>query len=331
MAILVTGGGGYIGSVTVELLRQKGETVVVLDDLARGHRESIEASEPFYHGKVGDRALVRRIAKEHPIESCIHFAALAYVGESVENPAFYFENNVEQGIAFFGALERAGIRRIVFSSTAATYGEPQRIPITEQDPQWPANPYGWSKLFLERVLASYDRAYGIKFVSLRYFNAAGASGRCGEDHDPETHLIPNILSAAAGERPDIAVFGNDYPTPDGTPIRDYVHVTDLADAHIRALEYLRKGGSSDYLNLGTGDGYSVLEVIETARRITGRPIRARLEPRRPGDPARLVADASRAKQVLGWTPASDLESIIRSAWEWKRRHPRGYAAEPQRA
>lgn len=331
MAILVTGGAGYIGSVTVELLRQKGETVVVLDDLARGHRKSLDASEPFYHGKVGDRALVGRIAKEHQIESCIHFAALAYVGESVENPALYFENNVEQGIAFFGTLERAGIRRIVFSSTAATYGEPQRIPVTEQDPQWPTNPYGWSKLFLERLLASYDRAYGIKFVSLRYFNAAGATARCGEDHDPETHLIPNILSAAAGEKADIAVFGNDYPTPDRTPIRDYVHVRDLADAHIRALEHLRKGGSSEYLNLGTGDGYSVLEVIETARKATGRAIRVRFEPRRPGDPARLVADAGRAKQVLGWIPASDLESIVGSAWEWKQRHPRGYAAEPQRA
>jgi UDP-glucose 4-epimerase len=331
MAILVTGGAGYIGSVTVELLRQKGETVVVLDDLARGHPESIDSGPPFYHGKVGDRALVARIAKEHQIESSIHFAALAYVGESVENPAFYFENNVEQGIAFFTALERAGIRRIVFSSTAATYGEPQRIPITERDPQWPTNPYGWSKLFLERLLAAYDLAYGIKFVSLRYFNAAGATARCGEDHDPEMHLIPNILSAAAGERPDIAVFGNDYPTPDGTPIRDYVHVIDLADAHIRALEHLRKGGPSEYLNLGTGDGYSVLEVIETARKITGQSIRARFEPRRRGDPARLVADASRAKQVLGWTPASDLESIVRSAWEWKQRHPRGYRAEPERA
>lgn len=326
MAILVTGGAGYIGSVTVELLRAKGETLVVLDDLFRGHRESLRPAQMFYQGKVGDRDLVSRIVREHSVEECIHFAALAYVGESVEDPARYFENNVEQGIAFLGALTRAGVRRFVFSSTAATYGEPKRIPITEQDSQWPTNPYGWSKLFMERLLASYDRAYGLKFVSLRYFNAAGATSQCGEDHAPETHLIPNVLAAAAGERADVAVFGKDYPTPDGTPIRDYVHVADLADAHIRALEHLRKGSASDFLNLGTGDGNSVLEVIESARRVTGRSIQARIEPRRPGDPARLVADAARAKQVLGWTPASNLESILRSAWEWKQRHPQGYGA-----
>ncbi len=325
MAILVTGGAGYIGSVTVELLLAKGEEVVVLDNLFRGHREAVAPHQPFYHGQIGDRDLIARITKEHEIDSCVHFAALTYVGESVEKPAAYFENNVQQGIAFVGALERAGMRRIVFSSTAATYGEPKRIPITEQDPQWPTNPYGWSKLFMERLLANYDTAYGTKFVSLRYFNAAGATTRCGEDHDPETHLIPNVLEAATGQPPEVAVFGNKYPTPDGTAIRDYVHVTDLADAHIRALEHLRKGGASDFLNLGTGVGYSVLQVIETARKITGRPIRARIEVPRAGDPARLVADATRAKQVLGWTPTSDLESIIRSAWDWKQRHPRGYA------
>lgn len=326
MAILVTGGAGYIGSVTVELLRAKSEDVVVLDDLFRGHRESLPPGQVFYQGKVGDRALIARIASGHSIEECIHFAALAYVGESVEDPARYFENNVEQGVALVGSLVRAGVRRIVFSSTAATYGEPKRVPITEQDPQWPANPYGWTKLFMERLLTSYDLAYSMKFVSLRYFNAAGATSECGEDHEPETHLIPNVLVAAAGERPDVAVFGKDYPTPDGTPIRDYVHVTDLADAHIRALEHLRKGSASDFLNLGTGHGYSVLEVIEAAREVTGRTIQARIEPRRPGDPARLVADAARAKQVLGWSPSSNLESIIRSAWEWKQRHPRGYSA-----
>jgi len=326
MAILVTGGAGYIGSVTVELLSAKGESVVVLDDLQRGHGESISPGLPFYQGKVGDRALVARIASEHELDSCIHFAAFASVGESVENPGLYFENNVEQGVAFFGALRDAGVRRVVFSSTAATYGEPARIPITEQDAQWPTNPYGWSKLFLERLLSSYERAYGMKFVSLRYFNAAGATSRCGEDHDPETHLIPNVLKAAAGETADIAVFGSDYPTPDGTAIRDYVHVVDLADAHIRALEHLRKGGPSDFLNLGTGHGHSVLEVIQAARKITGHPIPARFETRRAGDPARLVADAERVGRVLGWVPARDLQSIVRSAWEWKQRHPRGYAA-----
>lgn len=324
MAILVTGGCGYIGSVTVELLIKKGEQVVVLDDLARGHRGSLSDGVPFYEGKVGDRALVSRIASEHQIDSCIHFAALAYVGESVENPALYFENNVEQGVAFFGSLVKAGIRRVVFSSTAATYGEPKRIPIEEDDPQWPTNPYGWSKLLMERLLASYDRAYGLKFVALRYFNAAGATERCGEHHDPETHLIPNVLAAAMDPAKHISVFGHNYPTPDGTPLRDYVHVIDLADAHIRALDHLRRGGASDFINLGTGHGFSVFEVIESAREVTGKPIRTQVESPRAGDPARLVANATKAKAILGWTPSSNLETIIRSAWEWKLRHPRGY-------
>ena len=325
MAILVTGGAGYIGSVTVELLRAKGESVVVLDDLARGHREALDADVPFYKGMAGDRELVARIAREHKIESCIHFAALTYVGESVEKPAIYFENNVEQGVGLFGALERAGVRRVVLSSTAAVYGEPERVPIVEESRQWPANPYGWSKLFLERLLESYDTAYGMKSIALRYFNAAGATEHHGEHHDPESHLIPNVLKAAAGDKPEISVFGDKYPTPDGTAIRDYIHVTDLADAHIRALEHLRGGGASDALNLGTGQGYSVLEVIETARKVTGRAIPMRKEAPRPGDPARLVADPTRAKTVLRWTPkCSELSTIIRSAWEWRERHPRGY-------
>ncbi|HUJ33460.1 MAG TPA: UDP-glucose 4-epimerase GalE [Candidatus Acidoferrum sp.] len=326
MAILVTGGAGYIGSVTVELLRKRGEQVVVLDDLVHGHREALEPGAPFYQGKVGDRALIARIVTEQKIDACVHFAALIAVGESVVQPAMYFENNVEQGIEFIGSLERAGVRRIVFSSTAATYGEPKRVPILESDAQWPENPYGWSKLFMERLLATYDRAYGMKFVALRYFNAAGATERCGEDHHPETHLIPNVLEAAMGTKAEIAVFGNKYPTPDGTPIRDYVHVTDLADAHILALDHIRRGGASEFLNLGTGQGHSVLEVIETARKVTGRPIAVRIEPPRAGDTARLVADPTRAKSVLRWKPASDLESIVRSAWAWKARHPRGYAS-----
>ncbi len=326
MAILVTGGTGYIGSVTVELLQNRGEAVVILDDLRRGHRESLDPDVPFYQGEVGDRALIARIAKEHKIDSCIHFAALTYVGESVKDPAMYFENNVEQGIAFAGSLDNVGVRLIVFSSSAATYGEPKRVPIEEGDPQWPENPYGWSKLIMERLLASYDRGYGLKFVSLRYFNAAGATQRCGEHHDPETHLIPNVLSAAADPSSDIAIFGNKYPTPDGTAIRDYIHVADLGDAHIRALDHLRRGGASEFLNLGTGHGHSVLEVIDSARKVAGRPIRTRIEPPRVGDPARLVADATKAQAVLGWTPVSDLETIIRSAWEWKVRHPQGYAS-----
>jgi UDP-glucose 4-epimerase len=327
MAILVTGGAGYIGSVTVERLRAKGEPVVVLDDLGRGHRAALDPAVPFYHGRVGDRELVARIVREHKIETCVHFAALAYVGESVAEPAKYYENNVEQGIALFSALMGAGVRRVVFSSTCATYGVPQQVPIPETCPQWPVNPYGWSKLFVERILASYDLAYGLKFVALRYFNAAGATERCGEHHEPESHLVPNVLSVALGQKSELSIFGRNYPTPDGTAIRDYVHVVDLADAHILALQHLRKGGASDLLNLGTGHGFSVLQVIECARQVTGHPIPARDEPPRPGDPPELVADAAKAQRVLGWKPMqSDLASILRSQWEWRKKFPRGYAA-----
>ncbi len=325
MAILVTGGAGYIGSATAERLIEKGAQVVVLDDVFRGHREAVPKDVPFYHGRVGDVALVQKILREHAIESCIHFAALAYVGESVSEPARYFENNLGEGMAFVGALIKGKVMRFVLSSTCATYGEPQIVPIPETCPQWPKNPYGWSKLFMERMLQSYDEAYGLKFVALRYFNAAGATRERGEYHEPESHLIPNVLAAAMGERAEVAVFGADYPTPDGTAIRDYVHVTDLADAHIAALEHLRKGGPSDFINLGTGDGYSVLEVIETTRKVTGAAIPIRKEGRRAGDPAKLVADARKAKAVLGWTPRmSDLASIIRTQWEWRRKFPRGY-------
>lgn len=324
--ILVTGGAGYIGSVTVELLLERGEQVVVLDNLSRGHRKAVPEDVPFYPGNVGDRDLVARIGSEHDIEACIHFAALAYVGESVVEPARYFENNVEQGIALIGGLMEAGIHRVVFSSTCATYGEPRQVPISEQHPQQPSNPYGWSKLLMERVLESYDRAYGMKFVGLRYFNAAGATDQLGEHHDPESHLIPNVLMAAQGLRPAVSVYGNSYPTPDGTPVRDYVHVTDLAAAHSLALSYLRGGGRSDFFNLGNGQGYSVLEVIETARLVTGQKIPFRIEAARPGDPARLVADTEKATTLLGWRPVyPDLAGIIRSDWDWRLRHPQGYA------
>jgi UDP-glucose 4-epimerase len=328
MAILVTGGAGYIGSATVERLRAKGEEVVVLDDLARGHRAALDSDVPFYQGNVGDRELLARIAAKHKLESCVHFAALAYVGESVEDPAKYFENNVGQGTALMTGLVRAGVRRVVFSSTCATYGEPKEIPIREDCPQWPKNPYGWSKLVMERVLDSYDTAYGLKFVALRYFNAAGATQKCGEHHEPESHLIPNVLTAALGEQQHVSIFGNSYPTPDGTAIRDYIHIVDLAEAHVLALEHLRKGGNSDFFNLGTGSGFSVLEVVECARKVTGRPIPIRMEAPRAGDPARLVADSSKAKAILGWAMASpDLTSIIDSAWKWRMKHPRGYPAE----
>lgn len=321
MAILVTGGAGYIGSVTAELLRAIGERVIVLDDLARGHRDAVPSDVPFYQGNVGDAELIGRIAEEHELESCIHFAALAYVGESVTEPARYFENNVGQGITLLNSLLLAGVRRLVFSSTCAIYGEPEQIPISEDHPQQPTNPYGWSKLFMERIMESYDRAYDLRFVALRYFNACGATPGRGERHDPESHLIPNVLRCAAGQLPSVSVFGNNYPTPDGTPIRDYIHVADLGDAHILALNHLRSGGQSERLNLGNGQGYSVLEVIEKAREVTGQPIAVKFEPPRPGDPSRLVADANRARTVLGWRPAfPDLASIIRSDWQWRSKN-----------
>jgi UDP-glucose 4-epimerase len=325
MAILVTGGAGYIGSATVERLLEKGAEVVVLDDLYRGHRAAVPKKVPFYEGKIGDEALVQRILDQHAVDACVHFAALAYVGESVNEPARYYENNTAQGISLLKVLINCGVRRFVFSSTCATYGEPEVVPIPETCRQWPKNPYGWSKLMMERILSSYDEAYGFKFVALRYFKAAGATAERGEFHEPESHLIPNVLAAATGERKEVAVFGTDYATPDGTAIRDYVHITDLADAHIAALDHLRKGASSDFINLGTGDGYSVLEVIETTRKVTGAPIPINKQPRRPGDPAKLVADARKAKAVLAWTPTkSDLASILRTQWEWRKKFPKGY-------
>lgn len=320
--ILVTGGAGYIGSVTTELLRDRGEEVVILDNLDRGHRDAIPAGVPFYEGNIGNHDLVNRIAREHPIESCIHFAALAYVGESVADPARYFQNNVEQGIALLDSLLKAGVRRVVFSSTCATYGEPQKIPISEDHPQDPTNPYGWSKLIMERIMESYDIAYGLKFIALRYFNAAGATSERGEFHEPETHLIPNVIAAAQQQIPFVSVFGDDYPTPDGTAIRDYIHVADLGSAHILALDHLRRGGQSESINLGNGQGYSVMDVIETARKVTELPIPVKIEDRRAGDPSRLIADAAKAGDVLGWQPAyPDLASIIRTDWEWRIKGP----------
>ncbi len=320
MAILVTGGAGYIGGVNVELLRARGKSVVVLDNLSRGHRAAVAREVPFYEGDCGDRQLVRRIAREHEIQACVHFAACAYVGESVVRPKLYFENNVEQGIALLDALLGAGVKQFVFSSSCATYGEPQRLPMDETHPQQPTNPYGWSKFFMERILESYDRAYGLRFVSLRYFNAAGAIPERGEKHEPETHLIPNVLAAADGALPYVSVFGSDYPTPDGTAIRDYIHVADLAEAHILSLDYLQSGGPSKFINLGNGQGYSVLEVIETARRVTGRKIEIKIEPARPGDPSRLIANAEKARATLGWKPAqAELSEIIGTAWNWSQK------------
>jgi UDP-glucose 4-epimerase len=328
VAVLVTGGAGYIGSAFASQLLAAGEEVAVLDDLSRGHRAAVPPGAAFYRGRTGDRGLVARIAREHRLDACVHFAAFAYVGESVAEPGRYFENNFTQAQALFEALLEAGVARVVFSSTCATYGIPREVPIPERHPQWPINPYGWSKLFVERLLESLDRAHGLKFVALRYFNAAGATARCGEHHDPETHLIPLVLAAAAGRRPKVSVFGSDYDTPDGTAVRDYIHIEDLGEAHLLALAHLRRGGASELLNLGNGTGYSVLEVIEAARRVTGRDVPYDLAPRREGDPPRLVGDASRARAVLGWSPKQpSLEAILRSAWEWAQAHPEGYASE----
>jgi UDP-glucose 4-epimerase len=325
MAVLVTGGAGYIGSAFVGQLLDAGERVVVLDDLSRGHRQAVDPRATFQEGHTGDRALVTRLVREHGIDACAHFAAFAYVGESVTEPARYYDNNFSQAAALFEALARAGVKLVVFSSTCATYGVPRQVPIPEGHPQWPINPYGWSKLFVERLLADFDRAYGLRFVALRYFNAAGASARCGEAHDPETHLVPLVLAAAAGRRANVTVFGSDYETPDGTAIRDYIHIEDLGQAHLLALRHLRGGGASQFLNLGNGLGYSVLEVIETAKRVTGRDVPVVMGPRREGDPPRLVGDAALAREVLGWVPRRpQLEGIIRSAWDWMQAHPQGY-------
>jgi len=320
MTVLVSGGAGYIGSVTVEQLRAAGERVVVIDDLSRGQREAVDPAVPLHVHPVGDETAVRRIVEAEGIDACIHFAAYAYVGESVEQPGLYFRNNVEQGIRFVEALRAAGVGHFVFSSSCATYGEPEQVPISEDHPQRPSNPYGWTKLLLEKLLAAHDHAHGLRSVCLRYFNAAGATASRGERHDPETHLIPNVLRAARGELSYLSVFGSDYPTPDGTAIRDYVHVSDLAVAHLAALRHLRAGKASLALNLGSGKGHSVAEVIEVARRVTERPIEAKTLPRRRGDPAQLVADPREARRVLGWEAReSDLEGIVRSAWEWMKR------------
>ncbi|NOT48475.1 MAG: UDP-glucose 4-epimerase GalE [Acidobacteria bacterium] len=315
MAILVTGGAGYIGSVAVDDLIDGGQDVVVLDNLSRGFRTSVNEKAKFYEGDIGDREMVRRICGENDIEATMHFSAFAYVGESVEKPDLYYRNNTLATLELLNELIANDVKKFVFSSTCATYGEPQHIPIDEQHAQKPENPYGWSKLFVEQIMKDLDRAYGLRFVALRYFNACGATAKRGEHHDPETHLIPLILDAAAGKRPHISVFGGDYPTPDGTAIRDYIHVSDLSQAHLLAFDHLRKGGSSEFINLGNGQGFSVLEVIEAARRVTGKEIPVVIETRRAGDPSRLVGDATKARAMLGWKPQlTSLAQIIESAW-----------------
>lgn len=324
MRVLVTGGAGYIGSVVTEELLRDGHQVTVYDNLYKGHRGAVTDGAKFVGGDLLDEALLSRTFADDRTEAVIHMAANSLVGESVTDPAKYYRTNVLAGLALLDAMRRADVPRIVFSSTAATYGEPLKQPIEETDPTAPTNPYGETKLAFERALRWYETAYGVRHASLRYFNAAGATARCGEAHDPETHLIPIILQAAGGRREYVEVFGDDYPTRDGTCVRDYVHVVDLARAHILALGILDE--RSAIYNLGCGgDGYTVREVIDAARAVTGREIPVRFGKKRAGDPAVLVASADKIKRELGWNPTrQDLPSIIASAWEWMQRHPAGY-------
>jgi len=325
MAILVTGGAGYIGSVAVEDLVKKDKEVVVIDNLVYGHREAVAEGAALYEGDIGDREFVNEVLSKHNVDACMHFSAYAYVGESVTDPGKYFHNNFSATLNLLDVLLEHDIKKFIFSSTCATYGVPQYVPIDEKHPQWPVNPYGWSKLMVERALDAYDTAYGLKYVALRYFNASGATERCGEDHQPETHLIPLVLYAAMGKIPHVSIFGSDYPTPDGTAVRDYIHISDLSQAHLLALDHLRKGEQSEFINLGNGNGYSVKEVIDAARKVTGKNIEAVNAPRRAGDPPQLVGDSAKAREVLGWDPQyPELEKIIESAWKWHQEHPDGY-------
>lgn len=326
MSILVTGGAGYIGSHMVAELIDKNEDVVILDNLQKGHKKAVLGGK-FYHGDIRDKEVLDKVFTENEIEAVIHFAAESLVGESVTNPLKYYHNNVYGTLCLVEKMREYKVDKLVFSSTAATYGEPENTPILESDRTLPTNPYGETKLAIEKMLSWCTKAYGIRYVALRYFNAAGAhlSGKIGEDHRPESHLIPLILKVALGKQENIRIFGDDYNTPDGTCIRDYVHVTDLATAHLLALGSLRNGGGSTAYNLGNGMGFSVKEVIEAARQVTGCSIPEVIAPRRAGDPAILVASSEKIKNELKWTPKyNDLNTIISSAWEWHKKHPDGY-------
>lgn len=328
MAILVLGGAGYIGSHTVYELVDYGEEVVIVDNLETGHVEAVHPKAKFYQGDIRNRAFIDRVFEENKIDAVIHFAANSLVGESMTSPLKYYDNNLCGTKVLLDSMVAHRIDKIVFSSTAATYGEPENIPILETDKTCPTNCYGETKLSMEKMFKWTGRAHGLRYVSLRYFNACGAheSGRIGETHAPETHLIPLILQVPNGKREAITIYGDDYPTPDGTCIRDYIHVTDLAMAHIQAVQYLRAGNPSNIFNLGNGVGFSVKEVIEAARAVTGHPIPAVIEGRRAGDPARLIASSEKAREVLGWNPQhDDLSKIIASAWKWHQGHPDGFA------
>lgn len=329
MAILVLGGAGYIGSHMVDrLISQGSERVVVVDNLVTGHRAAIHPDAVFYEGDLADQDFMRQVFKENQdIDAVIHFAAYSLVAESMVEPLKYFDNNTVGMVKLLEVMKEVGVKYIVFSSTAATYGIPEELPILETTPQYPINPYGESKLMMETIMKWADQAYGIKFVPLRYFNVAGAKpdGSIGEDHGPETHLLPIVLQVAQGVRDKIMIFGDDYNTPDGTNVRDYVHPFDLADAHLLAVEYLRAGHESTAFNLGSSTGFSNLEILEAARKVTGKEVPAEMAERRPGDPDTLIASSDKARDILGWEPQFDnIEKIIETAWAWHSSHPNGY-------
>lgn len=324
--ILVVGGAGYIGSHMCKYLAGQGCLPVVLDNLSQGHREAVKWG-PLFEGNLDDRSLLTKVFKAHEIKAVMHFAAFCYVGESVVKPLKYYRNNVAATLELLEGMQEAGVNNLIFSSTCATYGEPDFLPITEEHPQNPINPYGQSKLMMEKIFADLDEADGLKTVCLRYFNAAGADpeGELGEDHDPETHLLPLVLQTAMGQREALTVFGDDYPTDDGTCIRDYIHITDLAQAHFLSLQHLLKGGQSRQYNLGNGNGSSILDVLETAKQVTGRKIPYSFSSRRAGDPAVLIGSSAKAISELGWKPEyAELDKILETAWKWLKDHPHGY-------
>ena len=328
MNVLVVGGAGYIGSHAVRKLTDAGHHVLVYDNLSRGHREAVP-NGLLIEGELTDTATLTRVLTEHGIEAVMHFAAFALVNESVNDPSLYYQNNVVATLSLLEAMRLADVKKFIFSSTTATYGEPDQVPISEDTPQRPINPYGFTKLVIEQALADYAEAYGMGYAALRYFNAAGAhpDGTIGEDHEPETHLIPIVLQVALGQRDSITIFGNDYQTSDGTCVRDYVHVNDLADAHLKALDKIRPS-TGICLNLGTGRGTSVREIIDACREVTGHAIPEKIGQRREGDPSELVADASRAQDQLGWKPQYvDVRSIVETAWRWHQLHPNGYGSK----
>lgn len=324
--ILVTGGAGYIGSYMCKCLFRNGHCPVVLDDFSHGHHEAVRWGTSV-EGSISSSSILNQVFARHQIDAVMHFAAFCYVGESVDAPVKYYQNNVAATIELLKGMIAAGIKRIVFSSSCATYGQPTILPISEQHPQVPISPYGHSKLMVEQILRDFNNAYGLEYTALRYFNAAGADpdGELGEDHRPETHLIPIVLQVALGRRDTVTIFGDDFNTPDGTCVRDYIHIADLAHAHLLALERLLNGHPGGEFNLGNGDGYSVKDVIEQARKITAKPIPSNISGRRPGDPASLIASSTKARQELGWKPQfTSLESIIDTAWQWHKAHPSGY-------